>query len=73
MVQLEWKGIISEIRFQRELRESRHPGDSSVIVELRQWFDLFRPKYFRRTAIALAIPFFQQVRLSCHEVNCTRL
>lgn len=32
-----------------------------VILEFKQWGDLFKPKYLRRTTVALAIPFFQQV------------
>lgn len=63
MVQMEFKEIVAEIRFQKELRESKNAGSSAVMVEVKEWLELFRPAYFKRTSIALAIPFFQQVRL----------
>ncbi|OJJ37964.1 hypothetical protein ASPWEDRAFT_153987 [Aspergillus wentii DTO 134E9] len=59
-VQLEWKGILSEVRFQKELVDREYPNSHPFMVELKQWGSLFQPKYFRRTLIALAIPFFQQ-------------
>ncbi|PLB48585.1 MFS monosaccharide transporter [Aspergillus steynii IBT 23096] len=61
-VQHEWKGILSEVRFQREILLLEYPDYTSrpLIAGIRQWIGLFRPKYFRRTLIALAIPFFQQ-------------
>jgi hypothetical protein len=62
-VQAEWKAIITEVKFQEEMTAIAHPGASGLKLELAEWFDLFKPKYIRRTAVALAIPFFQQVRL----------
>lgn len=59
-VQAEWKGILSEVRFQEEILRLEHPTDNRFKAELAQWVDLFRPKYLKRTAIALGIPFFQQ-------------
>ncbi|KAH7009926.1 general substrate transporter [Ilyonectria destructans] len=59
-VQAEWKGILSEVRFQEEMVRLEHPTDNRFKAELAQWADLFRPKYLKRTAIALGIPFFQQ-------------
>lgn len=59
-VQLEWKGILAEVQFQQEVVRREHPDSSAFIAELLQWIDLFRPKYIRRTMIAIAIPFFQQ-------------
>ncbi|KAL4898071.1 MFS monosaccharide transporter [Aspergillus ambiguus] len=59
-VQLEWKGILSEVQFQREILKMEYPDTSPLLIGLKQWASLFRPKYFRRTLIALAIPFFQQ-------------
>ncbi|KAL6406878.1 hypothetical protein AUP68_09688 [Ilyonectria robusta] len=59
-VQAEWKGILSEVRFQEEILRLEHPTDNRFKAELAQWADLFRPKYLKRTAIALGIPFFQQ-------------
>lgn len=60
-VQTEWKGILSEVEFQERILVREHGSNNNVVVlELKQWGDLFRPKYIRRTAVALAIPFFQQ-------------
>lgn len=60
-VQLEWKGIISDVQFQQEMLRREHPDSNGFTAEIKQWIDLFRPKYIRRTAVAVAIPFFQQV------------
>lgn len=59
-VQAEWKGILTEVRFQHEILSQEHPNDSGIILELKQWGDLFRPRCLKRTAVALGIPFFQQ-------------
>lgn len=63
-VRLEWKGILLEVRFQEEMIARRYPNCSSVMLELKQWRDLFHPKSVKRTAIALGMPFFQQVSIS---------
>lgn len=62
-VQLEWKGILSEVRFQQALLGRDYPDHARhpLLVGNKQWVDLFRPKLLRRTLVALAIPFFQQV------------
>lgn len=65
-VQLEWKGILTEVRFQNELLALQYDDPHSVASELKQWVDLFRPRYFKRTLIAIGIPFFQQVRPAMH-------
>ncbi|KAF5966534.1 quinate transporter protein [Fusarium bulbicola] len=59
-VQAEWKGILTEVRFQQEILSQEHPSDNGIILELKQWGDLFRPRCLKRTAVALGIPFFQQ-------------
>lgn len=60
-IQQEWNGILSEVRSQERILEREHGLDNSfVALEFKQWGDLFKPKYLRRTIIALAIPFFQQ-------------
>ncbi|KAJ6185737.1 hypothetical protein N7519_007038 [Penicillium mononematosum] len=59
-VQSEWRGIITEVRFQREIMHNQYPNTAPAMLELRGWLDLFRPRYLRRTAVAIAIPFFQQ-------------
>lgn len=61
-VQLEFKGICAEVQFEQALRQRKYPGASVAKIELQEWLELFTPRYFRRTAIAVAIPFFQQVR-----------
>ncbi|RMJ05048.1 hypothetical protein CDV36_014278 [Fusarium kuroshium] len=60
-VQQEWKGIIREVEIQELLLEREHGAATNpVLLEFQQWGDLFKPKYIRRTTVALAIPFFQQ-------------
>lgn len=60
-VQQEWRGILSEVALQERVLEQEHGLNTNMFVlELKQWGDLFSPKYIRRTAVALAIPFFQQ-------------
>jgi MFS family permease len=61
MVQEEWREIMFEVRFQSAVIQQEHPRTNMITSELMQWVDLFRPRYLRRTAVALAIPFFQQV------------
>ncbi|RSL45005.1 hypothetical protein CEP54_014455 [Fusarium duplospermum] len=60
-VQQEWKGIVREVEIQELLLEREHGASNNpVLLEFQQWGDLFKPKYIRRTVVALAIPFFQQ-------------
>ena len=60
-VQMEWKGILNEVYLREQVLARQYGTTSNIFVlELKQWGDLFRPKYLRRTFIALAIPFFQQ-------------
>ena len=58
--QTEWRGIMCEVRFEQEVLAMSHPESKGWRLEVHQWVDLVRPKYFRRTCIALAISFFQQ-------------
>lgn len=62
-VQAEWKGILSEVRFQQAMLAREHPSSNAFTAELKQWADLFKPRYLKRTTIALGIPFFQQVMI----------
>ena len=64
-VQQEWKSIRTEVRFQEEILHREHPNSNAFTAELNQWIDLFRPKYLKRTIVALGIPFFQQVSNLC--------
>lgn len=59
-VQLEHKGILAEVRMQREVAQREHPNASPLRLELFSWLDLFRPRYFKRTLISMAVSFFQQ-------------
>ncbi|CAI7636566.1 unnamed protein product [Penicillium manginii] len=59
-VQLEWRGILAEDRFQKQILAKEHSNTGVVMMEIKQWLDLFRPRYIRRTFVAMAIPFFQQ-------------
>lgn len=60
-VQLEWKGILREVELQELVLRREHGTDTNLILlEFKQWGDLFKPNCIRRTVVALAIPFFQQ-------------
>ncbi|KAI1128032.1 general substrate transporter [Nemania abortiva] len=59
-VQEEWICILIETRLQQAAIAREHPNAGPLKSELLQWLDLFKPKYLKRTCIALAIPFFQQ-------------
>lgn len=59
-VQTEWKGIIAEVRLEREVLRRRHGQSSAVSMELKIWYDLFT-RYRSRTIVAMGIMFFQQV------------
>lgn len=60
-VQAEWKGILKEVEMQELALDREHGIDTNfVVLEFKQWGDLFKPKYMRRTVVALGIPFFQQ-------------
>lgn len=60
-VQLEYKGIVAEVRVQEEVLKQEHPNRTSeIMIEAQSWLDLFKPRYFKRTLISIAIPFFQQ-------------
>ncbi|KAL1866184.1 hypothetical protein Daus18300_006848 [Diaporthe australafricana] len=60
-VQQEWKGILREVELQELVLHREHGAHTNfVVLEFKQWGDLFKPKYLRRTTVALAIPFFQQ-------------
>lgn len=62
LVQLEHKGIIAEVRMQTEVSKREHPTlvGKPLALEAVGWLDLFNKRYFKRTMISIAIPFFQQ-------------
>ncbi|EOO01019.1 putative mfs monosaccharide transporter protein [Phaeoacremonium minimum UCRPA7] len=60
-IQTEWKGILREVKIQEFALQREHGSNTNpVVLEFKQWGDLFKPKCLRRTVVALAIPFFQQ-------------
>ncbi|KAJ5172091.1 hypothetical protein N7492_004684 [Penicillium capsulatum] len=59
-IQAEFHGIMSEMTFQNLAQQKQHPGASGLKLELMLWSDLFRKKYWRRTAIGTGVAFFQQ-------------
>ncbi|KAI9842640.1 MAG: hypothetical protein M1837_007007 [Sclerophora amabilis] len=65
----EWKGIVMEVTFQRELDVREHPNASAFTLEVMSWLDLFKRKYIKRTMVAVALPFFQQVRINSTPCN----
>lgn len=59
-VQIEWRGIMAEVEFQKVLQDRLHPGKSGFKLELLQWKDLFTKKVMRRTLVGCGVAFFQQ-------------
>lgn len=59
-VQAEHQGIITEVEVQKIMQEKHHPGKKGLALEVAGWLDLFSPKLWRRTAVAVGIAFFQQ-------------
>lgn len=60
-VQAEWRGILKEVEMQELALDREHGLDTNfAVLEFKQWGDIFKPKYLRRTVIALGMPFFQQ-------------
>ena len=61
-VQMEWRGIMAEVEFQKLILEKNYPGKSGFTLELLTWLELFQKKNWRRTVVACGVAFFQQVR-----------
>ncbi|KAK0661330.1 Hexose transporter HXT10 [Lasiodiplodia hormozganensis] len=59
-VQAEFQAIMTEVEFQKKLTELHHPGLSGFKLEIASWFDLFKKKSWRRTAVGTGVAFFQQ-------------
>ncbi|KAJ5368519.1 uncharacterized protein N7496_008279 [Penicillium cataractarum] len=59
-VQAEYKGIITEVEFQRLVLEKNHPGVTGVRLEVQSWLELFRRRNWHRTAVGCGVMFFQQ-------------
>lgn len=60
LVKIEWKAITLEVETEKEVFRRSHGDKKGLKLEYLGWLDLLKPKYLRRTIIALAIPFFQQ-------------
>ena len=60
-IQTEWKSILAEVEFQKEIVQHEHPGATGVKLEILAWLDLFGKKTWKRTAVACGICFFTQV------------
>lgn len=59
-VQVEHRGIVTEVEFQRIVQEKTHPGATGVRLEIYSWLDLFRRRNWHRTAVGCGVLFFQQ-------------
>lgn len=59
-VQIEWRGILAEVEFQKIVLEKRHPGVGGFKLEVMTWLDLFTKRSWRRTAVGMGVAFFQQ-------------
>ena len=59
-VQIEYRGILAEVEFQKLVLARAHPGKSGLRLEVATWMDLFKKKSWRRTAVGMGVAFFQQ-------------
>ncbi|KAJ0106939.1 general substrate transporter [Diaporthe amygdali] len=59
-VQKEYRGIVTEIEFNKMALAKKHPGAGSFKLEALSWLDLFDRKMLRRTAVGCGVCFFQQ-------------
>jgi hypothetical protein len=62
-IQTEWRGIMTDVAFQRAQTEKTHPGARGWKREMHEWTDLFGRKMIKRTMVACGICFFTQVDL----------
>lgn len=59
-VQTEFKGIVAEVHFTKSILAKRHPGASSLQLEVYSWLDLFDRKMLHRTVVGCGVCFSQQ-------------
>jgi MFS family permease len=59
-VKAEHAEILQETYFHEQIVAREHPNRHILVAEAMSFVDLFRPKWLKRTAVALGIPFFQQ-------------
>lgn len=59
-IQAEWRSIIGEVLYQREVTQREHPGAKGARLEFLGWLDLFSKKVYKRTIVACGICLFTQ-------------
>lgn len=59
-IQAEYAAVLAEVEIQKLHQEKNHPGASGLKLEILGWLDLFTPKMWRRTVVAVGVAFFQQ-------------
>jgi MFS family permease len=65
-VRQEYMDIQAEVRFHHQINAERHPDlqgggtKNAFLREMASWADCFRKRTWRRTHIAIMVPFFQQ-------------
>lgn len=59
-IAIEYRGIITEVEFQKIMLERNHPGKKGFKLEVATWLDLFSRKTWRRTVVGVGVAFFQQ-------------
>lgn len=59
-IQTEWRGIMTEVEYQKIILEKHHPGKRGLTLEILTWLDLFKNKTWRRTVVGCGVGFFQQ-------------
>lgn len=65
-VRQEYMDILAEVRFHHQISAEKHPDlqgqgtKDALLLELASWADCFGKNCWRRTHIAILVPFFQQ-------------
>ena len=65
-VQQEWYEIRSEVAYQKELAEAKHPGlnkpglANTIKLQFSLYVDCWKMPIYKRTQVAVGLMFFQQ-------------
>ncbi|EYE90436.1 sugar porter family MFS transporter [Aspergillus ruber CBS 135680] len=59
-VQTEFRGIITEVKFQQLVEQRQYPGVTGIKREAVIWISLFNRRTWKRTAVGTGVTFFQQ-------------
>lgn len=59
-VQTEFRGIITEVKFQQVIEQRQHPGVTGMKREALIWLSLFSRRTWKRTAVGTGVTYFQQ-------------